>query len=235
MWRFLGDFLLVDLNWAEQQQQQWEFVTVNVSKEKVLQESLWWPAQVSSDSRPLHQHGIPPLFEASAWRQFVFRAFRRGGRAACSPPSLQPWRCRGAAAESPLARHRQFLGSRRQSSGPGAAGGGCCRTALGPNPRWRPSRRKQEVWRRGSPWAAADWRGGDEEGGALMIREILMVLLDKMMSWCLAPPGGITRRYRLILINGLFHEVKERFGLDHNNTYIFITFIFFPKFTKLHF
>lgn len=190
MWWFRGDFLLVDLNWAEQQQSQ--FVTVNLNKEKVLQESLWWPALVFSDSRPLHQHGIPPLFEASVWRQFVFRALRQGGRAACSPLFLQLWRCRGAAAESPLARHRQFLGSRRQSSGPGAAGGGCCRTALGPDPRWRQSKRKQEVWRRGSPWAASDWR---EEGGALMIREILMVLFY-MLSWRLAPPGGITRRYR---------------------------------------
>lgn len=157
------------------------------------------------------------------WRQFVFRALRRGGRAACSPLFLQLWRCRGAAAESPLARHRQFLGSRRQSSGPGAAGGGCCRTALGPDPRWRQSKRKQEVWRRGSPWAASDWR---EEGGGRSINDqgdsdgsVLHVELTSGSTWW-------NHQALQILINGLFLEVREHYCLDHNNTYIF-TYIFF--------
>lgn len=100
------------------------------------------------------------LSSPSAWRQL---AFTRGGRAACSPLSLQLRRCPAVAAESPLARHHQSSGSRRRSSGPGAAGEGCCRTASGPDPRWRPSRRKQEVWRRGSLWTASDWRDGTRE------------------------------------------------------------------------
>lgn len=104
----------------------------------------------TNTASPLHQrhqgHSYPPL-QDSDW------ALTWGGRAACSPPSLL---------QGPLARHRQSSDNRWRFSGPGAAGGGCCQTASGPNPGWRLNRRKQEVW---SPWAASDWKDWRRQGG----------------------------------------------------------------------
>lgn len=68
----------------------------------------------------------------------LFLMFTRGERAACSRPSPPLRRWAAAAGGSLSAGRSQSSGRTTRSSGPGTAGRGCCPTAWGPDPRWRP-------------------------------------------------------------------------------------------------
>lgn len=154
MWKLPGDVWWLVTSWrcflAEQQP---ELIPVNI-KRKCCSEGSEGVLDLINMASPLRLRHRGGVGKSSSL------AFTWGERAACSLLSLPQQWCQRVVAKSPLARHHRSSGNRRRSSGLGAAGEGCCQTASGPNPRWRPSRRKQEVW---IPWA--DWgdrrRGGD--------------------------------------------------------------------------